>query len=106
MNQSEAKYLPLTEATYYIMLALAEPLHGYGVMQKVDRMSQGSVKVGPGTLYGVFNTLEKSELIFKVGEDDRRKIYQLTEKGKKVLLLQINRIEHMAAIGSEVKIIL
>ena len=38
MNENEAitKYLPLTESTYYILLALAEPMHGYGVMQKVE----------------------------------------------------------------------
>ena len=103
MTQNELKYLPLTEATYYIMLSLAEPLHGYGVMQKVDRMSLGSVKVGPGTLYGAFNALEKSGLIHKVGEEDRRKIYQLTDKGKKVLLLQIERIEQMTENGLRVK---
>ncbi len=51
MTEKEAnKYLPLTEATYYIMLSLVEPLHGYGVMQKVNEISQGTVSVGPGTL--------------------------------------------------------
>ena len=54
------KYLPLSEATYYIMLSLADPLHGYGVMQEVEKLSQGTVKVGPGTLYGVLSTLEKN----------------------------------------------
>ena len=52
MDQKLAKYLPFTEATAYIPLALVEPLHGYAVMQRVDEMSQGTVKVGPGTLYG------------------------------------------------------
>ena len=43
-------YLPLTEATYYTMLCLVEPRHGYGIMQEVRRISQGAVKLGPGTL--------------------------------------------------------
>ena len=43
-----AKYLPLTESTYYTLLALLEPLHGYGIMQKVDQLSEGTVAVGPG----------------------------------------------------------
>jgi DNA-binding PadR family transcriptional regulator len=96
------KYLPLTEATYYIMLSLIEPLHGYAVMQNVEQISQGTVKVGPGTLYGVFTALEQAGLIVKIKEEDRRKSYSLTPKGKKVLLVQIKRIEIMTRNGSAV----
>jgi len=97
------KYLPLTEATYYIMLSLVEPLHGYGVMQKVKEISQGTVKVGPGTLYGVFSNLEKEALIVKVAEEERRKCYTLTPKGQQVLLEQIERLEIMSDNGMNVK---
>lgn len=97
------KYLPLTEATYYIMLSLIEPLHGYGVMQKVKEISQETVKVGPGTLYGVFSTLEKEALIVKVKEEDRRKCYVLTPKGKQVLLSQIERLEIMRETGAGIR---
>jgi DNA-binding PadR family transcriptional regulator len=104
MTEKEAnKYLPLTEATYYIMLSLVEPLHGYGVMQKVNEISQGTVSVGPGTLYGAFSTLEKEKLIIKVTEEDRRKSYTLTPKGKQVLLSQIERLEIMTGNGKGVK---
>ena len=96
------KYLPLTEATYYIMLALIEPLHGYAVMQKVEQISQGTVKIGPGTLYGVFDTLQKAGLIVMVKEEDRRKSYTLTQKGKEILLSQIKRLEIMTGNGLEV----
>ena len=104
MTEKEAnKYLPLTEATYYIMLSLIEPLHGYGVMQKVEQISRGTVKVGPGTLYGAFSTLEKEKLILKIKEEDRRKSYVLTPKGKKVLLSQIERLEIMTGNGVGIK---
>jgi DNA-binding PadR family transcriptional regulator len=92
-------YLPLTESTYYILLALIEPLHGYGVMQKVDDMSQGTVRIGAGTLYGAFSTLEKEGLILKVREEERRKVYGLTAKGKSVLAAQIDRLEIMTRTG-------
>ena len=98
-HNNAGKYLPLTEATYYIMLTLTEPLHGYAVMQKVEKISEGTVKVGPGTLYGVFTTLEKEGLIVKVKEEERRKIYTLTDKGKEVLLSQINRLGIMTKSG-------
>jgi DNA-binding PadR family transcriptional regulator len=96
------KYLPLTESTYYILLALIVPLHGYGVMQKVEALSQGMVKIGPGTLYGAFQALEKEALIVKVGEEERRKIYVLTARGKKVLKTQITRLEIMTRNGMDV----
>ena len=96
------KYLPLTESTYYILLALVEPMHGYGVMQKVESLSEGTVKIGPGTLYGAFQSLEKEALIIKVGEEERRKIYALTSKGREVLKQQINRLVIMVRSGSAV----
>jgi DNA-binding PadR family transcriptional regulator len=96
------KYLPLTESTYYIMLTLVEPLHGYAVMKQVEETSKGTVKVGPGTLYGAFTLLEKEGLIVKVGEEDRRKSYVLTPKGKKVLINQIKRLEIMTENGLSV----
>lgn len=101
-NEDVTKYLPLTESTYYILLALVEPLHGYGVMQKVERLSQGMVKIGPGTLYGAFQQLEKEGLIIKVGEEERRKSYALTTKGKTVLHDQIKRLEIMTKNGLEI----
>jgi DNA-binding PadR family transcriptional regulator len=97
------RYLPLSESTYYILLTLVEPLHGYGVMQKVEAISQGVVKIGPGTLYGAFSTLESEKLIKKVGEEERRKIYVLTEKGRRVLHAQIERLEVMTRNGLMIK---
>ncbi len=94
-----SKYLPLSEATYYIMLSLVEPRHGYAVMQTVESMSKGTVKVGPGTLYGVLSTLEKEKIIVKVQEEDRRKVYALTAKGKKILVEQVRRLELMTQNG-------
>lgn len=96
------RYLPLTESTYYILLALVEPLHGYGVMQKVESLSEGTVKIGPGTLYGAFQTLEKEALIVKVGEEERRKIFALTGKGREVLNKQIKRLAIMVQSGSAI----
>jgi DNA-binding PadR family transcriptional regulator len=86
-----AKYLPLTETTAYILLALTETLHGYAIMQKVETMSEGTVKVGAGTMYGALSTLEKEGLIVKVDEQDRRKLYALTDKGRQVAQAQIHR---------------
>jgi len=103
MAENIIKYMPLTESTAYILLALAEPLHGYGVMQKVEAISEGTVKIGPGTLYGAFSTLETEKLIVKVDEVERRKSYTLTEKGKKVLKEHIRRVQILVHNGSITK---
>ena len=53
------KDTPLTEAVYYILLALRKPNHGYGIIQEVERLTGGRVMLGAGTLYGAIQTLEK-----------------------------------------------
>lgn len=99
MNNDIPKYLPLTESTAYILLALRQPLHGYAVMQQVEAVSDGTVKIGPGTLYGAFTALEKDGLIAKAGEEERRKSYVLTEKGRQVLKEHIRRLEILVRYG-------
>ncbi len=98
-EKKPSEYLPLTEATYYIMLTLVKPLHGYGVMQEVETLSEGAVTIGPGTLYGVFSTLESEKLIEMVREEGRRKEYLLTEKGQAVLQAQLDRLQEMVRLG-------
>ena len=103
MQQTKTqKYLPLTESTYYILLALIEPLHGYVVMQKAREMSQGSVEIGPGTLYGAFSKLLREDLVWMVKEGNRRTTYALTPKGKDILRAQIERLEIMTRAGLDV----
>ena len=94
-SRAVEKQLPLTEATFYILVALTIPQHGYAVMQDVEVMSEGTVKLGPGTLYGALTNLEKSKMIRKVGEVDRRKIYVITEFGQEVLDRHVERLRIM-----------
>ena len=98
-NKETAYYLPLTEATYCILLALAEPLHGYGIMQKVEAGSEGAVRIGPGTLYGALTALEKEKLITHFDLVERRKRYALTEKGRKVLAAELARLRMLTRLG-------
>ena len=91
--------LPLTETTFYILLALLEPAHGYLIMQKVEELSNGEVRLAAGTLYGAIENLIKLKFIMPVpSEDKRRKVYLITDKGREVLRLDLERIQHMAKI--------
>ena len=72
----------LTEAVFYILLSLDAPLHGYGIMQNVERLSGGRVRLAAGTLYGALTTLTERGWIEAVGEDEgRRKEYRITPRG-------------------------
>ena len=96
------KNLPLTETTYYILLVLLEPAHGYLIMQKVEELSNQQVKIAAGTLYGAIDNLLKQELIQSVkSEDKRRKTYLITEKGKGILQLDYERMLHMTEITKD-----
>ena len=93
----------LTEAIYYILLALQEPLHGYGIMQKTSAMSKGRLILSAGTLYGAISNLLEKGWILPCGEssdtDGRRKMYQITDKGQEVLLAEFQRLEELVENG-------
>lgn len=96
------KYLPLTETTYYILLSLLEPAHGYLMMQKVEELSKQKVKIAAGTMYGAIDNLLKQELIQSIkSTDKRRKTYVITEKGIGVLQLDCQRMKHIVQITEE-----
>ncbi len=74
----------LTEAVFYILLSLHQPMHGYGIMQNVGKMSGGRVALAAGTLYGALTTLLERGWITALPEDrdSRKKEYAITEAGK------------------------
>ena len=88
-------YVPMTETAFYILLCLRQPNHGYGVVQAVDRMTDGEVKLAPGTMYGSLAKMEKDGVIRFVREEDKRKLYELTELGRELLELELKRIERL-----------
>jgi DNA-binding PadR family transcriptional regulator len=93
------KHLPLTETTFYILLALLQPSHGYAVMQRVEELSEGQVRIAAGTLYGALENLLKQKLIAPVRSDDpRRKSYVITDSGRRILKIDCQRMEHMVKL--------
>ena len=90
---------PLTEAVYYILLSLTEPLHGYGIMQKAEQLSSGRVRLAAGTLYGALNTLLEKGWIAAGPQEGRQKRYQLTPLGREALLGELDRLRELVANG-------
>lgn len=91
----------LTEAVYYILLSLLTPMHGYGIMQNVESLSGGRVKLAAGTLYGAINTmLEKGWITaLPAPAGSRKKEYDITPAGRQILAAEIRRLEELLESG-------
>ena len=97
MNETIA----LTESTYYILLSLYTPQHGYGIMQQTEQLSGGRVRLAAGTLYGALNSLcEKGWIVpLPMQTESRKKEYQLTETGLTVLRNELQRLRQLVENG-------
>lgn len=97
MNNAPA----LTEATYYILLSLVEPRHGYGIMQQAEALSGGRVRLAAGTLYGALSSLCEKEwiLLLPTAEGSRKKEYMLTARGYQVLKNELERLRELVTSG-------
>jgi len=91
----------LTEGIYYILLSLYEPLHGYGIMQKVENLSAGRVKLAAGTLYGALTSMVDKGWIQAMGtvQNSRKKEYVITELGKRIAESELFRLRELVANG-------
>lgn len=97
-------YSALTEAAFYILISLYTPRHGYGVMQTISEISNGRVKLGPGTLYGALNTLLEKNWICSVAADDssRKKEYVITALGKCAVEAELLRLAELLENGKKI----
>ena len=96
-------YMALTEAVYYILISLLQPMHGYGIMQNVDELSNGRVKLAAGTLYGALNTLLERGWIMELPTtyNTRKKEYIITDYGKRALELEYARLQELVMNGDK-----
>lgn len=91
----------LTEAVYYILLSLIKPMHGYGIMQNVELLSGGRLRLAAGTLYGAISTMQEKYWIEAIGKDgdSRKKEYVITDAGRAVLRAEYARLKELVDNG-------
>ena len=96
--------IALTESTYYILLSLVSPQHGYGIMPQAEELSKGRVRLAAGTLYGALSAMVDKGWIeqLPVESGSRKKEYQLTEKGRSVLEKEVDRLRELADNGERI----
>lgn len=96
-------YVPMTETGFYILLCLQQPMHGYGIVQQVEQLTDGEIRLSPGTMYGTLSKMEKDRIISFVREEEKRKIYCITELGREVLQMEMRRIKRLFRNVKEVQ---
>lgn len=94
-------YVPMTETGFYILFCLQQERHGYSITQKVKELTEGQLSISPGTMYGTLAKMEKDGLIAFVREEEKRKLYSITELGRQILELEIQRIERLYCNSKE-----
>ncbi|MDF2567954.1 MAG: transcriptional regulator, PadR-like family [Oscillospiraceae bacterium] len=101
---SDKENFALTEAVYYILLSLYQPMHGYGIMQNIDRLSRGRIRLAAGTLYGAINTLLERGWItaFPDEHNSRKKEYIITDSGKNAVQIELVRLKELAENGTKI----
>src|SRR5215207_5470261 len=100
---------PLTPAVLHILLALStRERHGYGIMKQVESDSQGTVRMGPGTLYGSVRRMSEAGLIRESDkkidpslDDERRVYYRITALGRQTLAAELQRYRQVVAVAHE-----
>lgn len=102
-DRDPAALLPLTPATFHVLVALADgDLHGYAVIKEISTRTGGRVELGTGTLYGIIKRLRAEGLVVEskrrpsaAGDDERRRYYRLTQFGRLVVTAETSRLEAM-----------
>ena len=94
--------MALTEAVFYILLSLDQPMHGYGIMQNTERLSGGRVRLAAGTLYGALSTLLQKGWIVALPSEGRKKEYQLTAEGRAAVRRELDRLRELLTNGEQI----
>jgi DNA-binding PadR family transcriptional regulator len=97
LSEDVKRLMPLTPAVFYVLLALSSgPKHGYAIMQETGTLSEGAFRMGPATLYSTIQRLVELDLISETsgdpGEDSRRRYYDLTTTGRRLLEAEVARM--------------
>lgn len=98
----QKKYIPMTETTYYTLLSVIVPRHGYAIMQFVSELTKGRIQLGTGTLYTMVGRLTADGVIRIEPTEDGKKAYQLTETGMELLKAETSRMEKQLQDGLDI----
>ena len=90
-------YIPMTETAFYILLSLKVPRHGYGIIKHVEELTEGRLVLGSGTIYGTLTKMQRDGIIAVYADEKRKKIYEVTDVGKKLMQSEFIRLKELHA---------
>jgi DNA-binding PadR family transcriptional regulator len=101
--RDNAKSGALTEVTFFVLISLYEPNHGYGIMQFIEAKTQGRLILGAGSLYGAINALQDRNWIMPLDDGTgRKKEYIITDTGKEVVNSEIRRLQELVRVATDI----
>ncbi|RCX18831.1 PadR family transcriptional regulator [Anaerobacterium chartisolvens] len=101
IDKLKKRFIPMSETMFYILSSLNEERHGYGIMQYVQKLTNGRIILGAGTIYQSISKLEQDGLIIPTKEYERKKEYIITDSGREILRLEAVRICELYLIAKE-----
>ncbi|MGN0666049.1 MAG: PadR family transcriptional regulator [Huintestinicola sp.] len=107
IEKLKKNYLPMTETAFYILLALTDPRHGYGISKFVGELTGNRIKLGSGTIYGTLTKMQRDGIISVYDDTDKKTVYFITDNGRELLKQEISRIKllYADAVAQEEKLI-
>ncbi len=105
--------LPLSPPVFYVLLAVADrERHGYAIMQEVEKRTQGKVRLLPGSLYSTLKRMVAASFIEECegddagqSDDERRRYYRITKRGKEVAAAEADRMATLIAVAQSKRLI-
>lgn len=91
----------LTDSIFLILLATLKPIHGYRIMQQIKDMTEGTVDIGPATMYTTLKKLKDVGWILDVGEEEVKILYEVTEEGRKILKMNFDYRKNLISIAQK-----
>ncbi|WP_432816073.1 PadR family transcriptional regulator [Sutcliffiella horikoshii] len=85
----------MTETAFYILLSLTKPRHGYGIIKHVEKISNGRIRLGSGTIYGTLTKMQKDGVITVFADAERKTVYEITDSGKELITAEITRLKEL-----------
>jgi DNA-binding PadR family transcriptional regulator len=109
LSEDLLAWTPLTPTVFFALMALADgPKHGYAIMKASAKLSAGRVRMGPGALYSTIQRLVEADLIEEAepeeGQDSRRRVYDLTGRGRSLLAFEVRSLESVLKIARGLKL--
>ncbi len=99
-SMAREQFQSLSEQMYYILLALWKPQYGADISRRVTDLSEGRIRIGPGTLYTLLGRFKEQQIILETSSKGRKRYYVITDKGKEMLYTEYQRLKKLVENGA------